>query len=256
MEIIFLGAHNIESDKTRTLCILVDGILALDAGCLTSSLSFTDQMKLQAVLLTHPHYDHVRDMPAIGMNFSLHGKVLDVYAIRPVFDALKAHLLNGELYPDFFARPEKKPSLRAHVVKPGEKFDVAGYEVLALTMPHSVPAAGFQLVAPDGRCLFYTGDSGIDTPEKWMSIHPDLLIFEITASNEREDFALQSGHLTADLLQQELSRFRDVKGYLPRIITVHMNPLEEAVIRSELDVVERNLDVTIETACEGMRLSV
>ncbi len=40
MNIRVLGAHNTESRTTRYMSLLVDGILALDAGGLTSSLSF------------------------------------------------------------------------------------------------------------------------------------------------------------------------------------------------------------------------
>ena len=38
MKIRFLGVHNIESDKAKLLSILIDDVLALDAGGLTSLL--------------------------------------------------------------------------------------------------------------------------------------------------------------------------------------------------------------------------
>ena len=256
MEIVIYGAHNIESEKTRTTCMIIDGSLVIDAGCLTSNLSFIDQMKLKAILLTHAHYDHVRDLPAIGMNYNIHGKSLNVYAISSVFDMLRSNLLNNGLYPDFFNQPVSHPSLQTNIVKPGEKISVAGYEVLPVTMPHSVPTTGFQITGKDGLSMLYTGDTGIDTPERWSNVHPDLLIIEVTARNDRREFAIESGHLTPELLQQELEKFMSLQGYLPRIITVHMNPLEEPVIRKELDAVSSHLGIAIETAYEGMHLSI
>ncbi|UCH43884.1 MAG: MBL fold metallo-hydrolase [Dehalococcoidales bacterium] len=50
---------------------MVDNILALDAGAITSSLSLADQQKIQAILLTHQHYDHIRDIPTVAMNLYL-----------------------------------------------------------------------------------------------------------------------------------------------------------------------------------------
>jgi phosphoribosyl 1,2-cyclic phosphodiesterase len=68
MEIRILGAHNVESANTRLTSVLVDGVLAMDAGALTSSLTFAEQEKVSSILLTHCHYDHVRDVAAIALN--------------------------------------------------------------------------------------------------------------------------------------------------------------------------------------------
>ena len=57
MKIQILGAHNIETRETRLTSLLVDGILALDAGSLSSGLSIEDQCEVKAVLLTHRHFD-------------------------------------------------------------------------------------------------------------------------------------------------------------------------------------------------------
>ena len=43
MKIKVLGAHNTESLNTRYMSLLVDDILAIDAGCLTSTLTFEEQ---------------------------------------------------------------------------------------------------------------------------------------------------------------------------------------------------------------------
>ena len=55
MKVKILGAHALESTETKFMSILVDGVLALDAGGLTSSLSLPSQEEIKAVLLTHSH---------------------------------------------------------------------------------------------------------------------------------------------------------------------------------------------------------
>ena len=45
MKIKFLGTYNSQSKKTKFVTILIDDILALDAGCLSSELTFSEQKK-------------------------------------------------------------------------------------------------------------------------------------------------------------------------------------------------------------------
>ena len=254
MYIDFLGAHNLEAQDSRCVSLLIDDVLAIEAGALTSSLSFKAQQKLEAVLLTHQHYDHVRDIPAIGMNFSLHKNTISLYATRPVYDALAAHLLNDSLYPNFMERPPEKPAIRFKLVEPGKTDTIGGYDVLAVPVNHAVPTVGYQITAPDGKAVFYTSDTGTGLADCWRQVSPQLLITEVTAPNRYEEFAHRSGHLTPGLLQQELACFREIKGYLPQVVLVHMNPMEEKEIEVEIASVARSLNTAIRLGYEGMRI--
>jgi len=256
MKIRILGAHNIESRDTRHVCLLIDDTIAVEAGALTSGLSFAEQMKLAAVLLTHQHFDHIRDIPAIGMNFRLQGKQLALYGTQPVYEALTAHLINQELYPNFIESPPDNPSLRFTILEPGNPVKINGYTVLPVPVKHAVPATGLQVTAPDGKTVFYTADTGPGLADCWRQVKPELLVIEVTAPNSYEEFARQSGHLTPALLHDELESFREIRGYLPRVVLVHLNPLEEDIIRREIDDVARSLGTDIEPGHEGMQLEL
>lgn len=256
MKIAVLGAHNCESQNTRFMSLLIDDILALDAGALTSSQPFSSQQKLKAILLTHHHYDHVRDIPAIGMNLFLNEVSVDVYSIRSVYDALAAHMLNGELYPRFFEHPQKCPVLRFTAVEPGKVFQVEGYSVLPLSMNHAVPTVGYYVTSSEGKSVFYTGDTGTGLAESLKDISPQLLIVEVTAPNRYEYSIKGPGHLTPNLLKQELAGFLKLRGYLPQVVTVHMNPGLEQEIAAELKLVSEDMDTAITPAFEGMQLQV
>ncbi len=91
MNIQLLGAHNCESQNTKLTSLLIDDILVVDAGGLTSSLSFPAQQKLKAILLTHQHYDHIKDVPTITFNFAMANAAIDIYSILPVYEALTTH---------------------------------------------------------------------------------------------------------------------------------------------------------------------
>jgi ribonuclease BN (tRNA processing enzyme) len=233
---------------------LIDEILAIDAGCLTSSLSFPAQQKLKAIFITHQHYDHIRDVPAIAMNFYLQGTTLKVYSIHTVYYVLSTHLLNKELYPEFLKNPEENPTIKFTIIEPGKIEHIGGYSILPVLVNHRISAVGYQVTSPEGKSVFYTADTGPGLADCWRHISPDLLITEVTASNRFEKFAQEVGHLTPTLLGKELISFRGLKGYLPPVVAVHMSPGLESEIEVEIAAVAASLNSAISLAHEGMRI--
>jgi len=254
MNIQVLGAHNCESQNSRFISLLIDDILVIDAGGLTSSLSFAAQQKIKAILLTHQHYDHIRDVPAIAMNFYLCGATINIYSTQPVYNALTTYLLDGKLYPKFLEQPQENPTIKFSLIKPYKIEQIEGYSVLAVKVNHAVPTVGYQITSSDGKILFYTGDTGPGLAGCWEQVSPQLLITEVTATNKYEEFAKESGHLTPSLLRQELTSFQGIKGYLPQVVVVHMNPELEREIETEIAAVAQALNNSITLAYEGMQL--
>ncbi len=254
MNIHVLGAHNSETRDSLFVSVLIDEVLAIDAGGLTSSVSFPEQRKIKVILLTHQHYDHIRDVPAIAMNLYLQGATINIYSTQTVYDTLAKHLLNGELYPKFLELPETKPTIDFTVIEPHQPEQIEGYSVLAVPVNHSKAAIGYQITSPNGKSVFYTGDTGAGLTGCWEQVSPQLLIIEVTAPNRYEEFATQSKHLTPSLLSQELTIFQELKGYLPEIVAVHMNPRLEKEIATEIAVVAKALNASITLAYEGMFL--
>ncbi len=254
MNIQVLGAHNCESQNTKLTSLLIDDILVVDAGGLTSSLSFAAQQKLKAILLTHQHYDHIKDIPAIVFNFAMWNAGIDIYSILPVYEALTTHLLNGKLYPKFLGWPPENPKINFTVIEPYKTEQIEGYSVLPIPVNHSVPTVGYQVTSPDGKIVFYTGDTGPGLTDCWKNVLPQLLITEVTATNNYEEFAKESGHLTPTLLKQELTSFRELKGYLPQVVVVHINPELEEEIKAEIAAVAEDLNHPISVGYEGMQL--
>ena len=254
MNIQVLGAHNCESQSSKFTCLLIDDVLAIDAGGLTSSLSFKAQQKLKAILLTHQHYDHIRDIPAIGMTFYLHKATINIYSTQSVYDALTTHLLNGKLYPNFLEQPQQNPAIKFTIIEPYRIEQIEGYSILATEVNHSVPTIGYQVTSSDGKTVFYTADTGPGLADCWKYVSPQLLITEVIGSNRYNEPAKESGHLTPSLLKQELITFQELKGYLPQVVVVHMSPTLEKEIETEIAVVAKALNNSITLAYEGMQL--
>ncbi len=256
LEITILGAHNLESSHFRMVSILIDRSLALDAGGLTSGLSLEQQTGIKAILLTHQHFDHVKDVVSIGLK-NAHQPAIQVYASEIVLKILSEHLINGILYPDFTKWPSpENPSLKLNPVKPFAPFAVLDYSVLALPTNHAVPTTGFS-VSDSKKTLFYTGDTSSGLRECWRHISPHLIIIELIGPSAMgTEFFRRTGHLSPSLLKEELLEFRKLKNYLPRVVVVHLNPEREAEIRTEIEAINAELGISIIVGREDMKLSL
>ncbi len=256
MELRVLGAHNMESKHTRMESHLIDGMLALDAGSLTRALSADELRGIRAIILSHRHFDHVRDLPTLGLALRDTGRTVDIYAIQDTVDFVAAKLLDGSLFPDSLNSPSpENPTLRLNTVQFHQEFKVLGYTAMAVPVPHAVPAAGFQ-IASDGVSLFYTGDAGRGLSAAWKHVAPSTLLTEVTFGNENGAWALEVGHLTPHLLEETLVSFNEERGYLPKVIVTHMNPPWEVKIKTELRQLARKLGLDLLVARADMRVTL
>lgn len=256
MKIEVLGAHNTESKHTRCSCLLVDKVLAIDAGGLTSNLTFDEQVNLKAVLITHSHYDHIRDLPTLAINFFLRQRSIEIYSHQEVFDALSQHFLSSPIYAEFHLLPEGEPAVNFRPQSAHQPFKIGEYDILGLPVNHSIPSLGYQVSGPNGRSFFYTGDTRGELWPVWKIISPDVLFIEVTGCNRWLESTKSHGHLTPSLLKEELQSFRIIRGYLPRVIAVHLNSHDEPQIRSELSEISEELGTEIEPAYEGMLVEI
>lgn len=248
-----LGGHQVESREGRPISFLIDGRIALDAGGLAGSLSLAEQNQIESVLITHYHYDHIRDLPFVGLAALDNDRQIHVYCSQLVKDTLQQHLLNNVVWLDFFAglNPDA-PTFVHHRVEPGRVFKIGPYDVLPLdNRHHAVPVIGYQFSTPDGRRLAYTGDTGPGIRDLWGLIDPDVLITEVTWPNHLHHLVPKAGHLTPDLLELELVALRELRGELPRILVCHINQAHDAEVAAEIAAVAQRLQAPIELAREG-----
>ncbi len=255
MQIQILGAHATEIAGAKSTALVIDEVLALDAGSLCSSLTHSAQKKLRAILLSHYHYDHVRDIPLIAMNTAYQGS-LNIYSTATTLEILSTHLLDGKMYPDFREWPQQQPAIKFITLEPHQPMNIEGYSVLAVPVCHSVPTVGFQITSPEGKRLFYTGDTGEGLSACWKYVSPDLLITELTMPQKMEEWAIRSGHLTPKMLKAELAEFRKTKGHIPPVILIHLNPLLESDIAAEVAEITRELGASITLGREGMKITL
>ena len=256
MIVRFLGTHNEESRDTRLVSLLIDDILAIDAGSLASELTFAEQEKIKAILLSHGHYDHIRAVPAFA--FNNYHRLTRVFATRETLEILTSHLVDGLIYPNFTEKNSflEKPALELVRLEAFKPQDIEGYQVTAVPVNHPIETVGFAITSPDGRKVLYLTDTGPSLDELWERVSPNLLVVDTTYPNRLEKVAWDAGHLCPQLLKKELVSFRRVSGYLPRVILIHMNPRLESEIRYEVKEVAEELAISIELAKEDDRVII
>jgi len=254
MIIRFLGTHNAESKNTRLVSFLIDDVLAVEAGSLASELTFAEQSKIRAILLSHGHYDHIRAVPAFAFNNS--DRTTKVIATPKTLEILSSHLIDGVVYPKFTSEASflRKATVQLVPMKPFNRQNIEGYEVMVVPVQHNLDGVGFEITSGDGKTLFYTGDTGPGLSPIWGKISPQLLITDVTWPNSLVNAAKDAGHLCPEMLKEELIEFRRVNDYLPKVVVIHVSPQHEPEVERELREVAKLLEISIEIAREGEEL--
>jgi Cft2 family RNA processing exonuclease len=253
MIIKFLGTHNAESKNTRLVSFLIDDVLAVDAGSLVSELTFPEQKKIKAILLSHGHYDHIRAVPAFAFNNS--DRTTKVIATQKTLEILSSHLIDGVVYPEFTSNASflQKATLQLVPLEPFKPRNIEGYKVRAVPVQHNLDGVGFEITAGD-KTLFYTGDTGPGLSSIWGNISPQLIVTDLTWPNRLASSAKDAGHLCPEMLEEELIEFRRVNKYLPKVTVIHLSPQHESEIEREVRRIAKSLGISIDVAHEGEEL--
>jgi ribonuclease BN (tRNA processing enzyme) len=163
MRIQVLGCSGAELPNKNMTGFLIDGDLLLDAGTIGEALPKSAQWKIRNILVTHPHLDHVKAIPFFLDNIVTadRDQQVTLYSDPRVIKALRQHLFNGLIWPDFTKIPSAEERiLTLKEIPLEEPLEVDGYEVTAFKVHHTTPAIGYLLKNREGKKLLYTGDTG------------------------------------------------------------------------------------------------
>ncbi len=245
MRLRVLGASGAEVPGYGLSSFLVDEALLFDAGSVTQSLTLPEQKKIRDIFVTHSHLDHIRDIGLLADNLILdnHQTTINIYCLHDTFTAIKDHILNNIIWPDFSAIPSRdEPLLRFHTIMPLKEVKLQDYTILPLPVTHTVPAVGY--LVSDGRGEFvYTGDTG-PSEQLWDALRGrrlSVLIVEVSFPNEMEDMAVRTGHLCPSLLRQSLER-ADLS--CERVFITHIKPqYEERILEQLKEITDYSVEV-------------
>ncbi|MBI2388954.1 MAG: 3',5'-cyclic-nucleotide phosphodiesterase [Deltaproteobacteria bacterium] len=253
MDLRVVGCHGGETPKHRTSGFLLRAgrrTIAIDAGCLTSGLTLKEQASLDAVLVSHGHMDHLRDLATLADNRAQNGAApLVVASCAQTISILKQHFFNGLLWPDFAKIPsEAQPTIAYQVLEPEVVTEVAGFEVQAIMVSHTIDSCAFLVRrrGGEGGAIAYSGDTG-PTDRLWEILNeaPDLrtMLMEVSFPNEQQRLATISGHHTPDSLGRELLKL-DRRKDVPMLL-YHIKPTFERTVERELAKIKNGCELQV-----------
>jgi ribonuclease BN (tRNA processing enzyme) len=235
MKVRVLGCSGAIAKGCRTTSFLVDSDLLVDAGTGVGDLTLDQMRGIEHVLLTHSHLDHIAALPlmvdAVASGVS---RPIEIHALAGTIAALKAHVFNDVIWPDFTRIPSaERPFVTFSEVSVGDVLHLAGKRIEVLPAVHTVPAVGYAVEGPSGSWVF-TGDTGRN-PAFWRRLNElrvAALVIETAFSNREKELAERSLHLSPQALSEELEYIAKDRRF-PIYIT-HTKPAETDLIMSEI----------------------
>jgi ribonuclease BN (tRNA processing enzyme) len=212
MRLKVLGAYGASDAEHNLTGYLIDDWFAVDAGTLTSKLSFAQQSRVQAVFITHPHADHIRDLPHLIHNrFAQSAPPLTIFAAKGVMELLMRNVFNGIVWPDFsqiLSPANKKPVVQYRTLTPGKRIVFNDIGITAVPVDHLIPAAGV-LLEINGQSIVFTGDTG-PTQEIWKRTNKlenvVAIVTEASFPNDQQALADETAHLSPNTFGEELKK--------------------------------------------------
>ncbi len=236
MQIEFLGAYGGSTDINYLTSFFVDDCLAIDAGCLTQTLSLERQTHITDILISHTHLDHTLSLPFLADNlFDQKETPLRIWARPGIIKALREHMFNDIVWPDFSILPSAEdPTLTFNLLEEETATRIGHFIVTPVTVNHVVPCSGFFIESTlSDSCLLYTADT-CNTDRIWeiANKHPKLkaVIIDCSFPNEMEELARASGHMTPGLMAKDLAKLkRDCQ-----ILVYHIKPVFNQQMKKEI----------------------
>lgn len=240
MKVRVLGCSGAIARDCKTTSFLVDDGLLLDAGTGVGDLTRDEMLRIDHVLLTHAHLDHIACLPLMvdTIASARAGRPLHVHALPQTIAALRQHIFNDLIWPDFTRLPSNQsPLITFKPLSIGDIMTVGTHTIEVLPAEHSVPAVGYALRdarEPAAPWWVFSGDTERN-PGFWARVNAlnvAVLVIETAFSNRERELARLSRHLSPSVLADELDQLHPARP-IPIYIT-HTKPAETETIMREI----------------------
>ena len=232
------------SERQHLLTIVVDDVVAFDAGCLAFSCSDLQRDQVRDIVLSHTHLDHIAGLPLfIDDLFATTKEPITIHATGEMIETLEEHIFNWSIYPRFSELQNSHGDVvRYRVIETGSRFDVKHLSIQSVAVNHKVTASGY--IVSDGSVAFaVTGDTA-ETDEFWVACanRKDLkaVLVECAFPDELSSLAAASYHLTPTKLASELAKLgeRDYPVYVINIKPMYREQVIREILAAGLAGVE------------------
>jgi len=233
MQLRVLGCSGGVGHGLRTTSLLVDDDILIDAGSGVGDLSLEQMAKVRHVFVTHSHLDHVAFIPLlVDSVFELSHEPLIIHGLPETLRALKQHIFNWVIWPDFNKLPTpQRPVMVYAPMQPGEVIALDGRSLEMIPVAHAVPAVGYRIACAGGALAFSGDTTTNDSFWAGLNAHErlDILIVETAFANADLAISRLAKHYCPALLAEDIGKLR----HRPQLYITHNKPGEEDVIFAE-----------------------
>lgn len=215
MKLQVLGCSGSIARDCRTTSFLLDDDVLIDAGTGVGDLSLEALERIDDILLSHSHLDHVLGVPLLAdsvlrRRHARGAEPIAVHALQATIDVLRQDVFNNRLWPDFARLPSADhPVLRFVPFEVGDTLVLGSRRIEVLSACHSVPAVGFAVHPrnPTHGAWVFTGDTGPNAAlwRRLAEFQVDHLVIETAFSESEASLARVSGHHSPSTLAAELA---------------------------------------------------
>jgi len=239
MNIRVLGCSGSIAAGSRTTAFLLDDDVLIDAGSGVGDLTLEEMARIDHILVTHSHLDHVMSIGLLAdsvlrLRRAAGRPPIEVHALGATIEALRAHIFNNVIWPDFTCLPSaEQPVLAFRRFDVGDVLTLQGRRIEVLSALHTVPAVGFAVLPEDGGAWVFTGDTA-PNPALWARLRQlpvATLVIETAFSDDERALAELSRHLSPSLLARELAHL-DQEGV--DVFITHIKPGEVDAVMADV----------------------
>lgn len=234
MKVKILGGHGGVTIGFQATSFLIDDVLLIDAGSVASTLSIEKQSRIDNILISHPHLDHIKDLAFLCDNcFGMRPKPFEVWTHNTVLGLIKHHLFNDTIWPDFSILPtSQNPTIHFNSLTPEIMTEIGGYRVTPVPVKHPSDAMGY-IIEKEGKAILFTLDTAA-TSRIWEKARefPALkaIFTEVSFPNKLQKVADASDHHTPQTLAEEIKK---MPPGVPIILT-HLKPNFRGELEQEI----------------------
>ncbi len=236
MQIQVLGCSGGIGAGLKTTSFRVNDSVLIDAGTGTELLETSAMLALRHLFITHAHLDHICCLPLMlpGI-YDRMEQPLQIHASTTVIDALRNHIFNWTVWPDYTCLPTREKSLlQFREMLPGDRLQLDDFSISAIAMNHPTPTQGYLLESDLGAFAF-SGDTAL-CGDFWTALAAvdDLrhVAIDVSFPSEQQAIANASGHHTPSSLIRDLQLW-PANRPRPVLHISHLKPGYEEQVMAE-----------------------